>query len=558
MITSMETAVGHESVAAPSSSTTARAPRSWTAFAAALVAALVVALLSISSVLSAQFGPVDDHEPLSWLGSDGRLDAREFWTTLAGTEVSQWGGFLRFRPAYYSLRIGQAILFGDNPTAWYWSILITYALTCAIAGYAVALWVSCAVQSRSTGLEWLLLIVGSVLATWLFAGMNTWSGIATRLGASELPGLFSSALVLLALTKVSLGHRRLWWVLALAGCFIAVFSKEPFVSLVLVFPIVGLFSYLTYGRRKLDLIAGFSGLVPGMLLVGILAPSLSQSSTDIYGKAVGGSRLRDAVWALLNTSLRSWVFVAFALFIAWGVWASTLTRRERGLRIFILALSIWLVGILLLDAWFYGGQYGSTRYRAVMDLSLTLQTLAAVCLSIAAIRGSNTKVRAAVTAVSLVISCGALAQAVSATLRGYASIGIAVAANLQATDQYQRGLSDALQALALEPEAQLVVVATNGGQYEPAYAVLNEVARRTNDSIRQFMIVPPLEDKPTDPLLEGLAALGIQGSTAWHLLPRAGLSPDSFRVCIFLYQAPFPLPECEPGVSTEISTVGIY
>jgi hypothetical protein len=518
----------------------------------------VIASLNISAILSAQFGPVDDHEPLIWLGSDGHLALEEFWSTLAGTEVGQWGGFLRFRPAYYMVRIFQATLFGDSPAGWYWSTLTIYVLTCAILGYTVGVWLSCAVRLRSPRLERLLLIFGSILATWLFSGMPAWSGIVTRLGTSELPGLFACALVVLALTKISLQRSRLWWALALAGCLMAVFSKEPFISIVLAFPIVGLYAYFTHGRKKLDLIAGFSGLLPGLLLIVVLAPSLSQSSTDVYGRSVGSSRLTDAMWALINTSLRTWALVAFALFLAWGVWASTLTRRERGLQAYVLVLSIWLVGILLLDAWFYGGQYGSPRYRAMLDLSLTLQVLAAVCLSLAAIRGSRTSARAASAAVSLVVSFGALALAFSAAASGFASIDVAVTANLKATNQYQQGLSEVLLALKSYPDAQLVVVATDGGQYEPAYAVLNEISRRTNHSVQQFMIVAPREGKPPDSLLDGLDSLGIEGSAPWQLLPRAGLRPDSDHVCVFLYQSPLPLPECERGVSKEISTTGIY
>lgn len=63
----------------------------WALFTTALVFASAFVFVSLSSLLAANFGPVDDHEPLKWMGSDGALSPSEFVPTLLQTEVGQWG-----------------------------------------------------------------------------------------------------------------------------------------------------------------------------------------------------------------------------------------------------------------------------------------------------------------------------------------------------------------------------------------------------------------------------------------------------------------------------------
>src|SRR5829696_837703 len=66
--------------------------------AAVLSSSLVCALI-IGSRLDTPFGPIDDHEPLRWMGSDGRLQITEAWPTFRRSEVGEWGSSGRWRPA---------------------------------------------------------------------------------------------------------------------------------------------------------------------------------------------------------------------------------------------------------------------------------------------------------------------------------------------------------------------------------------------------------------------------------------------------------------------------
>jgi hypothetical protein len=274
---------------------------SLTAFATAFVSAFVVAFWATSPSFTAKFGPFDDHEPLDWLGPDNRLPWSEFWTTFVNkTEVGQWGSASRFRPAYYLFRVGETVLFGNNPWAFYACVLVMFAGACALLGYMTAVWLSTALTGSRAWICWSIVLVGSAASSFVFAGLYAWSGIVARLGPSEQLGMLATGVVLLSLTKLSLGLGRLWWIPALLGVAIATFAKESFSSLAVAFPIVAAYSYLALGRRKIDLVAGLLGLLPAVVLALILGPTLLRSQRDVYGAGVGSSRLGGAVSALVE------------------------------------------------------------------------------------------------------------------------------------------------------------------------------------------------------------------------------------------------------------------
>src|SRR5262245_7229929 len=94
-------------VDASTDSSTARPIRTgFVGVVAGTIAALLVGLWLVRPILRAQFGPIDDHEPLSWLGRDNSLGWSEMWRTFFGhTEVGDFGAYGRFRPAYYASRV---------------------------------------------------------------------------------------------------------------------------------------------------------------------------------------------------------------------------------------------------------------------------------------------------------------------------------------------------------------------------------------------------------------------------------------------------------------------
>ena len=527
------------------------------AFATALVSGFAVASWATRPSFGAKFGPIDDHEPLIWMGRHHHLPWSQFWSTFVDrTEVGQWGGSGRFRPAYYLLRVAEAALFGDNPSAWYAAVLVMFAGTCAILGYVAAIWLSTAVETGR--LRRPVMLAGSAAGTLVFAGLYAWSGIVARLGPSELPGLLATSVVLLSLTKLSLGGGRSWWIAALVGVTTAVFAKESFVSLALAFPLVGAHSYVAFGRRRIDLAAGLLGLVPAALLVAILAPDLLHAHRDVYGTGVGGGRLSAALSGFTRPPLsRSLVAVGVAL-LAWSATAVTMRKTERRVPAFLLAVILWLVACLFLDAWFYDGTYPLPRYRAISDLTFTVLLIGAACLSIFAVRNGRRQGRRVLvlTTTSLIVSSLFVAELVPLSvshLRGTRRTAVDHAATSR---EYQRGLSEALDRVAAEAKPTVAVVATSAGDYEPAYAVLNELGRRSGDRFHEYLIVASAGSQGT---LGAMASISRKGSPDWHTRPVGELAGagSTQALCIFLNQPPRPVRGCRRGDGIRLVAEGM-
>ncbi len=532
---------------------------SFTAFATALVSAFVVAMWATGPSLRAKFGPIDDHEPLIWMGPDGHLPWSEFWTTFIDkTEVGQWGGLSRFRPAYYLLRVGEAVLFGNNPWAWYACVLVMYTAACAVFGYVAAVWLSTAVRGSRAWICWSVVLVGSAVGAFLFAGLNAWSGILARLGPSELLGLLATGVVLLSLTKLSLGLGRLWWIPALLGVTTAIFAKESFFVLALAFPLVGTYLYLALGRRKIDLVAGLLGLLPAVLLGLILAPTLLRSHRDVYGADVGSGRLAGAISALAEPPLSRWFQAAGVVLLAWFAMTMTMPKAERRVSTFLLAVIVWLIVCVFLDAWFYGGNYSLPRYRAITDLVITVQFIGAACLSIVAIRRSRRHSRPVLVLAiaSVVASSFFIVRVVRLSVLDLQLTHENAISGAATSNYYQRGLSEALARLVVEPKPTVAVVATNESDYEPAYAVLNELARRSRDRFRQYLIVEN-SSPMTNGLLDAMVSISESGNRGWHTRPVSELARSKDAVCVFLNTHPRPVDGCRRGDGIRLIAQGM-
>jgi hypothetical protein len=532
---------------------------SLTAFAAALVSAFSVATWATRASFGAKFGPIDDHEQLIWMGPDGHLPWSQFWSTFIDkTEVGHWGHTGRFRPAYYFLRVGETVVFGDHPRAWYAGVLVLFAIACALLGYTASLWLWRAVDGTPAWLNGPAVVISAAVGSFLFAGLYAWSGIVGRLGPAELLGLAAAGVVLLSLTKLSLGCPRWWWIPALLGVTASTFSKESFFSLGLAFPLVGTYSYLSFGRRQRDLVAGFAGLLPAALLALILAPTLLHSQHDVYGTSIGGSRFSAALSALDHAPLRRSLDSVGVLLLAWLAIALTLPADRRRLAGFLLAIVVWLFSCVFLDDWFYGGSYPLPRYRALPDLVITVQLIGAVCLSIAAVRRARGALGpvAIVAVVSLALSSLFVLRLLPASDSNLHLTRATAVHNATTSDEYQSGLSKTLARLAAQHKPPVAVVAAVGSDYEPAFAVLNELARQTRDGLHEYLIVVGPSAR-TDPGLATLDRISRRGQRDWHTRPVGELARKPGAVCVFLNERPYQVAGCRRGDAIRLVAAGM-
>lgn len=364
--------------------------------------------------------------------------------------------------------------------------------------------------------------------------------------------------MLLSLTQLSLGLTRFWWVPALLGVATATFAKESFFSLGLAFPLTGAHSYVALGRRKSDLVAGLLGLLPAALLGLILAPTLLRSQHDVYGAGVGANRLAGALSALSEPPLRQSFLAGGVLLLAWLAVGVTVPKAHRRTPAFLLAVIVWLFACLFLDDWFYGGNYALPRYRAIVDLLISLQFVGAACLSIAAVRRSSRHGRAvSVLAIaSMAASSFFLVRLVRVSVTDLRLTHQTAIYHAATSNKYQHGLSEALARLAVETKPSVAVIATNGSDYEPAYAVLNELARRSHDPLREYLIMANSSEK-ADPLLAAIARVSGRSARDWHTRPISELRGTGAAVCIFLNGHPRPIDGCQHGSGIRVVAQGM-
>ncbi len=86
--------------------------------------------------LQAKWGIIDDHEIMAFLGPTGHLTPGDWLTSLqthpeiAGLDLH----IPRYRPAYYSLRLTECMLWGNNPHSWYGARLVLFWLALTFPG----------------------------------------------------------------------------------------------------------------------------------------------------------------------------------------------------------------------------------------------------------------------------------------------------------------------------------------------------------------------------------------------------------------------------------------
>ena len=124
------------------------------------------------------------------------------------------------------------------------------------------------------------------------------------------------------------------------------------------------------------------------------------------------------------------------------------------------------------------------------------------------------------------------------------------------SNYYQRGLSEALARLVVEPKPTVAVVATNESDYEPAYAVLNELARRSRDRFRQYLIVEN-SSPMTNGLLDAMVSISESGNRGWHTRPVSELARSKDAVCVFLNTHPRPVDGCRRGDGIRLIAQGM-
>ncbi len=510
----------------------------------ALGVALFVLTVGLWHNWSAVFGPIDDHEPLGWLQGEARLSPTDYLSTLlTSTEVGDFTDTPRFRPLYYAVRVGEAVLFGAQPTGWYVVVAFVFVITTSVLGYTAALWLNEALDRPRSHIEVIALAGYAGLSTLLFAALPAWSGIVTRLGPAEQWALLGSALAALALTRLAIGGSGNWWWFALGGTALAVLSKENFAVLALLPVGIGVYRYRIHTRAQIDCILGFLALVPVAVLAAGVGPGLMARSGDVYGQDIDASRAGMALQAFFDIYLLYWApaFAVVTLAIACLWFAHAVSRVAIGLFAYLVAVGLlWL----LADSFMYAGVYSLPRYWAVFQGIKVAVVLGAVAMSVAgAHRGKG--IWRAGGFVSLSVSLLLLANIGRTVPASIQQLAGESRANADATVQYRSDLGQALLQLQGVESPRVLVVTRRDVDFEPVVAVVTELTRAYPAS-RITLKVAPGTSAPA------LQALSETGNATWNIAPLAAVEQGGNNLCIFINMEPTRLPACTSGSDVRV------
>lgn len=346
-------------------------------FPCLLVIGVLVSLAGNRPMLTADLGPVDDHETVRWQGPDGRIALSEIPGLLQTTEVGNFGETARYRPVAYTLKLLESWAFGYDPPLWYLIRTVLLGLAIGLLAFGVSGLLERALAASPVPLEepvarwarWLVPIVGLIV----IQGLPVWEGLVNRLGPSENYAMLALASVVGTVARQTptrgqasraglLGGQ----VLLLALLFTAlIFTKETLVSLA---PLLALALWSARDRVAKWVLAAavvMAALGP-LILSAALGAGHRLESGDVYGRSFGLSRIYETglVW------VRS-PWLAVLLLAALGVAVFLDNHRIPGLR----ELKWWVLAsgaAQFIDMFGHAG-VDWLRYRLILDLGVAFQ-----------------------------------------------------------------------------------------------------------------------------------------------------------------------------------------
>ncbi len=432
---------------------------------------LVVVYSLIGSLLDAGWSPIDDHELVRYLGSDGRLGILEIPSLLMETEVGRPGGNLpRYRPSYYTVRLIETALWGNSPRAWYGSHLAMFAISVAFGWRFFARWIG--------------VVPGGVLVLYMLT-YNFWADLWSHLGAGEAYGVLGTALYLEGMAGLarprqsphdgSLSARGSWALLGVGG-WLAMGSKENF--LVMLIPVWVLAALLwrrgrlaRTGMVTLAFLTAYGGLIASAVTLSLLG-----TGVDVYEKPVTpGGRLGLVLLGFERAvGPLAWWHAGIGLIVAVAV-AGLLARGQSrwgyGPVSRAALLASGFVALYVSQFVFYNGQWPAPlavpRYSfpGVLARPLLVVTAAVVGLELLkrlrTPRGLVRAIGAGLVAVLLVLALDT----------GWASVKEASQAQALATRDWTSRLDRIAARLRHDPARAVVVVSHDIWDFEPIFAI---------------------------------------------------------------------------------------
>lgn len=452
----------------------------YAALAIILFSSLMVLLLFGQS-LKAEWGPIDDHEIMYYLGTDQKITFGEIPKFLIQSEAGRPGKTLRYRPIYQLVRITEVAIWGNNAHLWYGFRLIILVVSLSI------FWKL---------LKSLLGFIPSGIFIAYILTFSFWGDMFTRLGPSEtytVIGLAIYAWSLISIIRSAIDRQvpakisLIAWVLSTVIC---VGSKENFVLLIIPNTLLSIFLIYRKAITKGAVVSMIINTAIALFVGWAVLTAVSQAKTDIYGfSATTTSRLQ-----VLNTGVRhiqskSMIIAGFFSFLVLSyLFLKKKTHTALFKNTLILLLLVGIYEFIFISQYvFYNGDWPNhSRYDfpGILVLPLFYLTLFLYAYTTSKYIRLKSYLRKGMLA-------GALFGLVAATImNGYIATLVKAKENAQRTQAYTTKVKSISDKLNQDPNKLLIIESGNPWDYEVIYAynkflrafgVTNKMALKLNN-----------------------------------------------------------------------------
>lgn len=416
--------------------------------------------------LSADWGMIDDHDVMAYLGPDKTITASEGWSAYKRSEAFSPGSSLRYRPSYAALRFFEIWLWGDSAHSWY------VARNCLAWILVAASWVA---MARFAG----VLLGGAFVLLMMKPGY--WGDVFARLGPAETYAAAGLALFACGCawlwrpdeglgTRADRALRHVAWIVAMVGALAAMGSKENFVFLPAILLVAAIRDWhrgrLVWTAVAANLVvASFAGLV-----VWASVKTLSARKFDIYGHEVIGEGAMMASFKALQAFGVRWTVAGLTTAVACVAGGVALVRedfRPWAARLWALvAVEGAIAALIAMQAYFYRGHWNaSTRYAVPGEILFLLLWFVPLTFVVRWMAPALVPYRAAAWMVTLAV-CVVLVQPV---LRdGFRENRRAALRNRLITQHYMTSIHRLLAEARANPRAAIVLRPHSVGEIEGA------------------------------------------------------------------------------------------
>ena len=433
-----------------------RQPRwqAWGVWALIVTGSIVATALLVGENIRAKWWVQDDHEIMLYLGTDQTTSLSELPHLLMGTEVGRPGGFTRYRPTYFTLRICETIIWGDSPRLWYGARLVMFAVSFALFWRVLARWIGIAPAG----------MVVLYCLTYRF-----WGDIWCRLGPAETYCVLGTAMFVVGVAAIvryarsesQPSWRRTigYWILLTAGAMLAMGSKENFLLMLL--PTWAVVVLLLRTKRMSKIAGSFSALVTAYgVFIGIcVVMAVSRSGVDVYSRSVSsGYRLSLAghAFAQVFANISWWDLAPVAVLAGAAIFWRAHIRAFIAPFIRTAVIVVCLLLFYVSQFVFYNGQWptGGMRYDFPGALVCPLYWVAVAALFMDMLRIA--RVRSNV--VRFLQVAAVLVLAALVFNKGFAPIRKRCKLNVALTRGFTGLLDRAVDRLRKDPDRPVVVI----------------------------------------------------------------------------------------------------